>query len=89
MRMAEARLTLGTLAARAAELEEAVEVGLSAFHAGRRSLPSLLMVGAELDAELHQRYPKERATQDFHEALAAVARERPVLGQDPAAEPDL
>jgi transcriptional regulator with XRE-family HTH domain len=73
MRMAEARLTLGAVAARATELDQAVEVGLSAFRADRRCLPTLLMVGAELDGELHRRYPGEQAAKEFHEALHAVA----------------
>jgi transcriptional regulator with XRE-family HTH domain len=78
MRMAEARLTLGAVAARAAELDEALREGMSAFRADRRSLPALLMVGAELDAELHQRYPHERATEEFHQALLAISRARPL-----------
>jgi hypothetical protein len=47
---------------------------MAAFRADRRSLPSLLMVASELDAELHRRYPKEQATEEFREALRAITR---------------
>ncbi|SDX92420.1 Helix-turn-helix domain-containing protein [Micromonospora pattaloongensis] len=73
MRMAEARLTLAAVAARAGELEQAVATGVVAFRAARRSLPSLLMVAGEVDAELQRRYPREVATAQFGEALRAVS----------------
>ncbi|HEV7897749.1 MAG TPA: helix-turn-helix transcriptional regulator [Planosporangium sp.] len=69
MRMAEARLTLGVVAARRDELELAVAAGVSALTPSRQSLPSLLMVAGELDGELSQRFPGEPATRDFREAL--------------------
>ena len=72
MRMAEARLTLAAIAAREGDLEQAVTTGINALGGQRKSLPTLLMVGAELDSELHQRYPGESATNDFHEALNSV-----------------
>jgi transcriptional regulator with XRE-family HTH domain len=72
MRMAEARLTLATVAARAGDLEQAVTTGVLALSGERRSLPSLLMVAGELDGELHGRYPNEPATTDFREALRSV-----------------
>jgi hypothetical protein len=72
MRMAEARLTLGVVAARKDELELATTTGLSALTASRQSLPSLLMVAGELDGELNQRFPDEPATADFHEALRSL-----------------
>ncbi|MFF4876018.1 MULTISPECIES: tetratricopeptide repeat protein [unclassified Micromonospora] len=78
MRVAEARLTLAATAARAGELELAVHTGLRAFGAGRRSLPSLLLIAGEVDAELHRRYPREQATAEFEGALH-VLRET-VLG---------
>ncbi|MPZ28305.1 MAG: XRE family transcriptional regulator [Micromonosporaceae bacterium] len=73
MRMAEARLTLGAVAARAGELEQAVDVGLTAFHATRRSLPSLLMVAREVAAELRRRDPPGRPWNEFREAVRSVA----------------
>lgn len=72
MRMAEARLTLAAVAAREGDLEQAVATGVGALRGPRKSLPSLLMVAGELDGELHQRYPAESATSDFHEALESV-----------------
>lgn len=73
MRMAEARLTLGTVAARAGELDEAVRVSLSAFAATRRSLPSLLMVAGEVSEELARRDRRGRSVRDLREAVQATA----------------
>lgn len=72
MRMAEAHLTLAVVAARDGDLEEAVTAGIGALSGRRRSLPSLLMVGGELDAELHERYPGEPGARDFYEALHSI-----------------
>jgi hypothetical protein len=72
MRMAEARLTLGAVAARAGELEEAVDVALTAFRARRRSLPSLLMVAKEVGDELRRQDPTGRPVLEFREAVLAV-----------------
>lgn len=72
MRMAEARLTLAVVAARDGNLEEAVTTGVGALGGRRKSLPSLLMVGGELDVELHDRYPGEPAADDFYEALHSI-----------------
>jgi transcriptional regulator with XRE-family HTH domain len=73
MRMTEARLTLAAVAAREGDLEQAVETGIGALGGQRKSLPSLLMVGGELETELHTRYPDESGTADFREALRSVA----------------
>lgn len=72
MRMAEARLTLAVVAARDGNLEEAVAAGIGALNGRRKSLPSLLMVGGELDQELHDRYPGEPGADDFYEALRTI-----------------
>jgi hypothetical protein len=72
MRMAEARLTLAAVAARAGDLDRAVTTGVAALSAGRKSLPSLLMVAGELDVELHRRFPAEPAADDFREALREI-----------------
>ncbi|MDW5325591.1 helix-turn-helix transcriptional regulator [Plantactinospora sp. KLBMP9567] len=72
MRTAEARLTVAATAARAGDLERAASNGLAAFAGSRRSLPSLLLVAGEVDAELHRRYPHERATAEFREALRVI-----------------
>jgi hypothetical protein len=72
MRAAEARLTLGVVAAREGDLEQAVSAGVQALDVPRRSLPSLLMVAGELDGELQRHYPSETATESFREVLRAV-----------------
>jgi transcriptional regulator with XRE-family HTH domain len=72
MRMAEARLTLAAVAARGGDLEQAVTTGVSALGAGRKSLPSLLMVAGELDVELHRRFPNESAADEFRDALRGI-----------------
>lgn len=69
MRMAEARLTLATIASRDGDLEQAVDLGMRALTGKRRSLPSLMMVAGELDSELHRRYPDEPASEEFRESL--------------------
>jgi transcriptional regulator with XRE-family HTH domain len=73
MRMTEAQLTLAAVAAREGDLEQAVETGIGALGGQRKSLPSLLMVGGELGAELRARYPDESGTEEFHEALRTAA----------------
>ena len=75
MRMAEARLTLGTVAARAGALDEAVRIALAALQARRRSLPSLLMVAGEVDRELHRRAPRGRPVTDLQDALHELAED--------------
>ena len=72
MRMAEARLTLAAVAARAGDLEQAVTTGVDALTGDRKSLPSLLMVAGELDVELHRRFPNEPAADGFRQALRAI-----------------
>ena len=72
MRMAEARLTTAVVAARKGELEEAVSRGLDALQASRKSLPSLLMVAGELDAELLAPLAERTAIEDFREAVRAI-----------------
>jgi hypothetical protein len=72
MRMAEARLTLAVTAARQGELEHAISLGRAAFGASRKSIPTLLMVAGELDAELEQRFASEPETAEFRELLRAL-----------------
>lgn len=73
MRMAEARLTLGTVTAREGELEQAVDVALAAFRARRRSLPQLLMIAREVDDELQRRDPAGRPLTTFRDAVRSVS----------------
>lgn len=72
MRKAESELTLGVVAARRGQLDEALSYGHSALSIPRRSQPSLLMVGSELDQELQQNFPKSSETHAFHNSLIAT-----------------
>jgi len=54
MRVAEARVTLGVIAARGGDVEDAVKEGTRALDSARQSLPSLVMVGQELNREFHR-----------------------------------
>jgi len=72
MRVAEAEITLGVLAARAGDLEGAIGAGRRALQLGRRSLPSLAMNAHELTAEVARRFPSERAGLEFAEELQAA-----------------
>ena len=72
MRKAEAELTLGVIAARNGTVEEALAYGRNALNIVRRSQPSLLMVGAELDQALQQRYPNNNDVRAFHNSLTTV-----------------
>lgn len=59
MRNAEARITLGVVAARSGDLDQAVSYGRQALEGDRKSLPSLLMCSKELATLLGDRYPTE------------------------------
>ncbi|MGL4340321.1 MAG: hypothetical protein ACRCSP_07870 [Rhodoglobus sp.] len=73
MRNAEARITLGVVAAREGDLDEALTLGHQALAGARRSLPSLLMVGGELAREFARpEYAGDSRTQEFHAAFAAA-----------------
>ncbi len=74
MRMAEARIALGAVSARAGDLDQAVHYGAQAFGADRKCLPSLLLVAGELDTEIRDRYPGEQPAREFHEQLADLRR---------------
>lgn len=72
MRVAEARITLGVLAARSGDLDGAVEYGQLVLDGKRHSLPSLLMVGRELSSALAERYPNEPETREYIEQLRFI-----------------
>lgn len=74
MRNAEARLTLGVVAARSDELQQALRYGREALAIDRRSQPSLLMLGNELDEVLQQRYGGDPDAADFHAALISITK---------------
>ncbi len=56
MRNAEARITLGVIAAREGDLEGALDYGRQAISGQRLSVPSLLMVSGELANIVSDRY---------------------------------
>ncbi|WP_020388549.1 helix-turn-helix domain-containing protein [Kribbella catacumbae] len=72
MRIAECRLTLGVVAGREGDLEQAVGLGISGLKDGRQSKPPLQMIAAELDQELRQRFPSEGLVAEFEEALRSL-----------------
>ncbi|WP_406051718.1 helix-turn-helix domain-containing protein [Kribbella sp. NBC_00889] len=72
MRIAECRITLGFVAGRAGDLEEAVGLGLNGLKDGRQSKVHLRMVAAELDQELRQLFPGEDLVGEFEDALRGV-----------------
>lgn len=53
-------------------MEQAVSLGQHALSGSRKSLPSLLMVAGELDAELSRRWPNEQAVEEFRDAVRTV-----------------
>jgi tetratricopeptide (TPR) repeat protein len=65
MRIAEARVTLGVVAARQGDLELALSCGRKALTGSRKSLPSLFMVGRELTEILADQYAGEPETADY------------------------
>lgn len=69
MRLAEARITLGVVAAREGNLEQAVEQGQRALAGERKSLPSLAMVSRDLTRVLKARYPNERTCEPYFQQL--------------------
>ena len=74
MRLAEARITLGVVAARQGDLEHAVHYGEQALSGPRKSLPSLLMVSRDLTRVLKDRYPAERAAKTYIDQLTSVGK---------------
>jgi tetratricopeptide (TPR) repeat protein len=74
MRTAEARITLGVIAARQGDAEEAARQGGRAFSGERKSLPSLIMVSRDLTRVLTDRFPKASATSGYMEQLQAVSQ---------------
>src|SRR5262249_35679216 len=74
MRLAEARVTRGVIAARQGDLEQAIHEGTHALNAERKSLPSLLMVSRDLTLVLKDRYPSEPATKSYLERLHIISQ---------------
>jgi hypothetical protein len=74
MRIAEARVTLGVVAARGGELELAIQHGRRALPNERKSLPSLIMVSRDLTRVLKDRYPNEPVTKSYLDELSTISR---------------
>ncbi|MEU3498744.1 XRE family transcriptional regulator [Kitasatospora cineracea] len=74
MRIAEARLTLGVVAARGGDLEGAVNYGEWALRGERQSIPSLLAVSRELATVVSRDYADEPATRAYLEHLSTLTR---------------
>ena len=79
MRLAEAWITLGVVAARQGDLDEAVSQGEHALSGQRRSLPSLLMASRDLTKLLNERYPGTSGTRQYLDQLHTLSagHERP------------
>jgi hypothetical protein len=73
MRLAEARVTLGVLAARQGDLDEAISQGGRALNGQRKSLPSLLMASRDLTKILTDRYPTEPGTKHYLDQLHTLS----------------
>ena len=74
MRIAEARITLGVIAARQGNLEQAINYGEWALKGDRQSLPSLLMVSRELAEIVAKQYGNEPESQQYLERLTTLSR---------------
>jgi hypothetical protein len=72
MRNAEARVTLGVVAARRGDLEAAAAHGRRALAGTRQSLPHLLSISRELAQELRARFPDDPLTADYLEHLRTL-----------------
>jgi hypothetical protein len=74
MRNTEARITLGVIAAREGDLDRALATGRQALAADRVSLPSLLMVSAELGTLIAARYPGDHDADGYLDQLRQLRR---------------
>lgn len=72
MRIAEARITQGVIAAREGDIEHAVALGQKALAGDRQSLPSLLMVSSELTALLAARHPAQPEVAGYLDQVRAI-----------------
>ncbi|WP_218058168.1 hypothetical protein [Streptomyces sp. Wb2n-11] len=74
MRNAEARITLGVVAARQGAFDETVAFGMKALGGERRSLPSLSMVAEDLGSVLARQDPGRPGVRDFLDHLRMPPR---------------
>ncbi|HEY0486264.1 MAG TPA: XRE family transcriptional regulator [Mycobacteriales bacterium] len=73
MRNAEARITLGTVALREGDLDQALALGRRALATPRRSVPSLLLYAGELARELAARYGDDPDVAAYLDELRGLA----------------
>lgn len=73
MRVSEALITKGVVAARAGDLDAAVGYGRQALEGDRQSIPSLVMVSRELGELLFAQYRGESEAEEYIEELRALA----------------
>jgi hypothetical protein len=72
MRTAEARVTLGVIAAREGDIEQAVHQSERALSGPRQSLPTFAMVSRDLARILKDRYPREQAAESYLDHVNTV-----------------
>jgi hypothetical protein len=77
MRNAEARITLGVVAAREGDLDSALSYGKSALNGDRKSIPSLLMVSRDLGAIVSERYRAQPDAIAYLDQLKQLREGRP------------
>lgn len=73
MRIAEAKVTLGVVAARSGELDTATALGTDALSGDRKSLPSLVLASRELVQVLNERYPGDSESAEYMERLRGLS----------------
>src|SRR6266571_4711180 len=74
MRTAEARITLGVVAARQGDVDQATTYGEQALTAERKSVPSLVMVSRDLTKILRTQYPTEPKAKSYLDHLQALVQ---------------
>lgn len=73
MRIAEARVTLGVVAARTGDLDTATALGSDALSGDRKSLPSLVLASRELVQVLNEQYPGEPKAVEYFDRLRSLS----------------
>lgn len=73
MRVAEAEITLGVVAARRGDLDGAIQSGRRALSLGRKSLPSLLLHAGELAEAMRGRFGGSPLVGQFEDELRALS----------------
>ncbi|GAB3742738.1 hypothetical protein GCM10027598_75010 [Amycolatopsis oliviviridis] len=72
MRVAEAQITLGVIAAREGDLDEAIGRGRKALDGERKSLPSLALVARDLSGVLQERFADEPKAASYLDQLRTI-----------------